>query len=473
MKHVVLLVLPIILSLFVSSAQFPVVLTQEMLDKKGDVFSVKRNYNLGGKTLTLPKGKKLVFKGGSLDGGEIVGNQSGIQVDQGKPAFGTNLVISGTWDVREAYDSWFDFDSSEDFVSNQIISNLLSFTDDESPCHIFFNEDRTYFFEQPYKDRADIGNMVSSKVVNGKVQRDFSEILEDSFSFLRIFTIPSNTHITINSRLKMLPTSLGAYFVFWEYGKKNVKIDGTGEISGDNDWHKYDTPFSDSSKSYYGEWGNLFRCIKCSDFTFKDITVSDSFGDCIYYAGSRFENEQTPRWSSNLFIENVKVLRARRNGVAIGARNVVIRGCHFESCGTASVKGTQPKSGIDFEPDGIATYPEVGNENVLMENCSFNDNYFDVASFKNNLNSFGKLATTIRDCVFHSPLKIQDTSWMLFENCYIPFLYNTEDNSSNMLYSRHMEFLNCEFGELDMSTVSRGKNVSNKFTNCRFNTALK
>ena len=471
MKRVVLLVLPIILSSYVASTQLRIVLTQEMLNGKGDVFSVKRDYDLDGKTLTLPKGKKLVFKGGSLDGGVIVGNQSGIQVDQSRPAFGKNLVISGTWDVREVYDSWFDFDPSEDFVSNQIINNLLAFTDDESPCHIFFNEDRTYFFELPYKGRADVGNMVPSKVVNGKTKRNYSEIFEDSFSFLRIFTIPSNTHVTINSKLKMLPTNLGAYFVFWEYGKQNIRIDGKGEISGENDWHKYDTYFSDAKS--YGEWGNLFRCLKCSGFSFKDITVSDAFGDCIIYSGSRYADEKDERWSSDLTLENVKVLRARRNGVAVGARNVIIRGCHFEGCGTKQVRGTSPRCGIDFEPDGIASFPEVGNENVLMENCTFKDNYYDVSTFKNNLNSYGKVATTVRNCIFHSPLRLQDTSWMLFENCYIPFLYNTKDKSSKMLYSTHMTFKNCEFGELDMSTVVRGKIHSNKFVDCKYNTAPK
>ena len=438
----------VLLVLFVCLAsidmQVPMsVLTEAMLKESNGVFIVKKSYSLLGKKIEVPNGLKLVFEGGSIDNGTLIGNNTVVEVNQKRPAFGLDIVITGTWNVPEVRDGWFDFNPSQDYVSNQIINNILSFSNDSTLCHIIFEEDRRYFFELPYKGRADIGDMISYRIVDGKKKRNYSEIINDEYDFLRIFTIPSNTHMTVNNTLKMLPTGLGAYFVFWEYGKENITIDGTGTIAGDNDWHRYDSPFS--GKKHYGEWGHIFKCIRCDGFTFKDITLSDSFGDCIMYSGSRYPDEKNSRWASNLIIENVKIIRARRNGVAVGARDVIIRNCYFEDCGSKKVKGTSPRCAVDFEPDRIKTFPETGNQNVLMENCTFKDNYFDVSSYMNNLKDYGSIATTIKNCHFHSMIRIQATYWMRFENCYIPFVYNTKDSRSFILYSRHIEFVDCEF----------------------------
>ena len=470
MRRFFIFFLPFLSILAMSVGPLPDVLTQEMLDRGGNTFVVRKNYGLDGKTLTLRPGQTLVFAGGGLDKGEIVGDHSGIRMNQSRPAFGVDLVISGVWDVAEVHDGWFSFDPSPEFVSNRIIGNLLAFSNDETPCHIFFEEDRTYYFELPYKGRADIGEMVTFRMVDGAKKRNYMDILNSDYDYLRIFTIPSNTHLTVKNRIKMLPTKVGAYFVFWEYGKSNITVDGGGTISGDNDWHRYEKAFAGSK--YYGEWGQIFCCFRCHDFIFRDITLTDAFGDCILYMGSDRSWEKGEKWASGLTLERVNILRARRNGVSVGARDVVIRNCRFESCGNASVKGTSPRSGIDFEPDGITKYSEIGNQNVLMENCTFKDNYYDVGSFRNNLDAYGKIATTIRNCHFYSPLKIEGTNWMRFENCYIPFLHNSKYKTSRLLYSYHMEFINCEFGELDDVSVNRAKALANKFVNCKFNTAV-
>ena len=454
---------------FTVSMQAPTtVLTEAMLNNSKSVFIVNKDYTLEGRTIVMPIGKKLVFSSGSLNNGTLIGRKTEIQVNQTTPAFGKDIIIDGDWDVAEVKDSWFDFDTSPEFVSNQIIKNLLAFSNDSTFCHIIFDENRVYYFELPYKGRPDLGNTVSYRIVDGKKKRNYAELYNEEYSFLRIFTIPSNTHLTVNNTMKMLPTSVGAYFVFWEYGKENVTIDGSGIISGDNDWHRYDYPFK--GKTYFGEWGHIFKCIRCSNFTFKDITLSDAFGDCLIYSGSYYPNEPDSRWASNLTMNNVKILRARRNGVAVGARHVRIENCHFEGCGTKQIKGTPPRCAIDFEADQLKKYPEIGNQDVLMENCSFKDNYFDLSSYNNCMKDYGKTATVIRNCKFTSKIRIQAVYWMKFENCYIPFVYNTKDSRSVMLFSRHMEFINCEFGEYDTSIIGKASKVYNKYTNCKFNT---
>ena len=220
MKHL-LLSLAFICSVIPALAMGRVtrILTQEMVNVGTEYFYVRENYSLAGATITIPQGKVLVFSGGSIDGGNIVGTGTSILMKQKRPAFGVNLVISGTWSVPEVHDGWFYFDNSAGFVSNQIIKNILALSNDETPCHIFFEEKRTYYFELPYKERKILGGMVSVRDVNGETKRNYSDFYEERFSFLRIFTIPSNTHLTVNNKLKMLQMFLLRYHNIFEERK--------------------------------------------------------------------------------------------------------------------------------------------------------------------------------------------------------------------------------------------------------------
>lgn len=445
------------------------VLTQEMLNSARNSFVINSDYTLLGNTVVVPDGLTLVFSGGSVDHGELRGSNSKVSVKGSQPVFGLDIKISGTWDVPEVHDGWFAFNDEEDFASNQIIHNILAFSNDEIPCHVFFEEKRTYYFELPYKGRTDLANLLSFKMVDGKKKRNYSELNNDEYAYLRIFTIPSNTHLTVNNTLKMLPTNQGAYFVFWEYGKEKVIVDGVGTIAGDNDWHRYDSPFL--GKNYFGEWGHVFCCLRCNDFSFKDITVSDAFGDCIYYSGSYYPHEKNSRWASNLTMENVKILRARRNGVAVGARHVRISKCHFEGCGTKEVNGTRPQCAIDFEPDYVLNFREIGNQDAIMDSCTFVGNEYDFGSSMNNLPSYGSLATVISNCYFTSEIKISATYWMRFENCHIPLMKKRDDR--DIYYSRFIDFVNCEFEQSSTAVRAFFKKEDNKFINCKFGVGKK
>lgn len=445
------------------------VLTQQMLDSARETFVVNKDFRLFGQKVVVPDGVCLRFSGGTINDGELCGTNSRIEIQGEGPVFGLDLKISGTWDVPEVHDGWFAFDDTPKAVSNQLINNMLAFSNDDSPCHLFFEEDRTYYFELPYKGRANLGETLSIAVVDGEKKRLYSELINEDYSFLRIFTIPSHTHLTVNNTLKMLPTNVGAYYIFWEYGKEDVTIDGKGTIAGDNDWHLFDAPFT--GKGYFGEWGHIFKCIRCKDFTFKDITLSDSFGDCIIYSGSSYPDEPNKRWASNLTMENVKILRARRNGVAVGARHVRIKKCYFEGCGTESVNGTPPRCAIDFEPDYVRNYRSIGNQDAVMDSCTFVGNARDLVSSMNNLPSYGSLATVVRNCYFTSEIKISATYWMRFENCHIPLMKKREDR--DIYYSRFIDFVNCEFEQSSADVRAFFKKEDNKFINCRFEVGKK
>lgn len=443
------------------------ILKMKILPRNYSKLIIDTKCDLGGDDLILPLGAELMIEEkGYIDNGGIRGNNSLLTVVSANPAIGLNVLISGNWINAEVYDSWFDFNDSPNFVSNYIIENIFSLTDDFHFCHIYFQTDRTYLFELPYKGETNLGDKLPFSMVGKTKKRKYADLYKDEYDYIRIFTIPSNTHLTIQNHLRMLPTNQGAYFVFWEYGKENVIIDGQGSISGDVREHIYNSPFVKGS-NYYGEWGHIFCCRVCTNFQFRDITIENSFGDCILYTAD-YTNEKLPhRLSKGLIVENVKIKYARRNGIAIGAQNVMIQNSLFEGCGIDSIRGTAPKAGIDFEPDGVRYYPETGNNDVYMRDCTFINNKYDVSSTFNNLITFNKIATRISNCVFTAPLRLNTTNWIEFVNCTIPEITNYQDEITEKCPVRHLVFKNCIIKK--MPSILLTPSWKNSFLQCSIN----
>lgn len=438
-------------------------LTQAIVNKKSGTFVITRNYDLDGKTIVFPKGLVVKFQGGEIDNGTLVGTNTKIQIDKNACVFGKKIKIQGSWSVKEIYDKWFEFDSDKRFISNQLIKNILSLSNDEEFCHIYFNEDRIYYFNLQTQRAPNIGNGLPFN--KEKKKHNYSELFGERYADYHIFIIPSNTWVTINSKLQMLPTNQGLYFVFWECGKKNVTIDGKGSISGDGMAHLYTDSFFKRS-SYYGEWGYIFKCLKCENFVFKDIELSDSFGDLLSYGCYPVEDNTVERGSNKLLVENVKFIRARRNGISVTARDVTIRRCLFQDCGIDEIRGTAPRAAIDFECDQILQFPGIGNENVLMENCIFNNNKHDVSATNVNVPNYGKTAVTIQNCYFSSPLRLNATpQWIMFENCTIPSFTNRKEVIDKSSPIRYVEFRNCSITK--MPKLMFTQSWHNKFVNCK------
>lgn len=443
------------------------VLTQSMIDNSPNRFVVRTDYVLNGENITFPNDYVLKFSGGTIDNGTIIGKNTKIIASKDKIILGIDIKIEGSWNVDVIYDTWFRFNKGRGFVSNTIIKNILSLADDNYKSHIYFSKGRTYYFDLPYKGRADLGEVISYNIVDKKKKRNYNELYGEKFDDLKVFTIPSNTTITLDAELCLNPTKQGVYFIFWEYGKKNITIEGSGIIRGDSQKHIFAETFNSDSK-YYGELGNIINCFKCSNFIIKGITVADAFGDCIVYQGSNLPEEKGQRWANGLILENVKILNARRNGVTIGARNVSIKNCYFSGCGSDIIRGTPPRSAIDFEPDDLDIYPDLYIEGVVMQDCVFENNYIDVNSYKVTKEDLGHPAVTIRNCSFHSPIHINTSSWMRFENCYIERFYTVNNKASVFVGTNDFSFVNCTFGNLQRNLQTKvylqGRN---KFKNCK------
>lgn len=433
-----------ILSIFVVSYGFATCAMKSTRASVPDTIYVDSKKDLKGRTWKLPKNKILVVRNhGLLCNGTLQGTNSQLYVEGNKVGIAKNIVIAGTWKNKTIHDSWFEFDANPQFNSTPLIKNILSLTNDEDSCHIIFDADRVYMVEHTYKGKVNFSDQISYEIdKNGKKKRNYLDLYTDKLAYTRLFMIPSNTHITMNNRIELKGTRMGVYFMFWQYGKENITIDGTGSFSGDMLSHKYDYTMIEGDR-YWGEWGFVFRFSACRNITIKNVLVENAFGDCIIVCADYWNKNVKDRVSRNITIENVTIRKARRNGIAIAAKNAVIRNCTFESCGIDEIKGTAPRAAIDFEPDGIKDYPEIGNENVVMENCKFHNNKHDVSSTHNNLKEYGRVATIIRNCDFSAPIRLNSANWIQFENCHIPDFTTHRGDVCAEEPIRYISFVNC------------------------------
>lgn len=432
---------------------------QNKFKKANVIYKITKDYDLDGSALIIPVGCTLDFQGGSFANGTIQGHYTKIKAPE-KVIFKSDIIIDGDWDIQDIYDEWFEFDPTPEAISNNVIKNILALSNDNINNTIHFEADRTYYFELPYKGRANLGD---------GVRPDYWKLNTEEYSFLRIFTgVTSNTHLIFNNTLQMIPTNQGAYFIFHIESKENIQISGTGTINGDAKDHLYTDPFA--GNNYYGEWGHVLNFRSCNNIIIRDITVGYAFGDGIALGNATYNNNGTKAAglaTKNVTVDGVKVLYARRNGISLGGNNYSITNVYFEGNGSDTIRGTAPMAAIDFENDYVDIEPSGLCKNVSMSNCKFKDNKYDVSStIRDDLYEVprGELVN-ISDCNFTSPLRLNRTNGLTFSNCHIVGITNVDNSIAAWYVSKDLVFSNCIFDELNPYLAISAEEQDKKFIN--------
>lgn len=433
---------------------------QNKFNKPNTIYKVTKDLDLNHCVLTIPEGCTLQFDGGTISNGSLSGNFTKIITDSSTVIFGQQIHIEGSWDIADIYDEWFWFDTDPSYISNDTIKNILALSNDSINNTIHFDANRTYYFELPYKGRANLGD---------DVRPDYWKLNTPDYDFLRIFTgVTSNTHLIVNNTLQMLPTNQGAYFIFQIENKENITISGTGAINGDAKDHLYTDPFAGTD--YYGEWGHVLNFRSCNNVVVRDITIGYAFGDGIALGNAAYNNngvKEAGLATKNVTIDAVKVLYARRNGISLGGNNYTITNVYFEGNGSDTIKGTAPMAAIDFENDYVDIEPSGLCTNVSMNNCKFKDNKYDVSStIRDDLYEVprGELVN-ISDCNFTSPLRLNRTNGLTFSNCHIVGITNVDNSIAAWYVSKDLVFNNCVFDELNPYLAISAEEQNKKFIN--------
>lgn len=433
---------------------------QNKFNKPNTIYKVTKDLDLNHCVLTIPEGCTLQFDGGTISNGSLSGNFTKIITDSSTVIFGQQIHIEGSWDIADIYDEWFWFDTDPSYISNDTIKNILALSNDSINNTIHFDANRTYYFELPYKGRANLGD---------DVRPDYWKLNTPDYDFLRIFTgVTSNTHLIVNNTLQMLPTNQGAYFIFQIENKENITISGTGAINGDAKDHLYTDPFAGTD--YYGEWGHVLNFRSCNNVVVRDITIGYAFGDGIALGNAAYNNngvKEAGLATKNVTIDAVKVLYARRNGISLGGNNYTITNVYFEGNGSDTIRGTAPMAAIDFENDYVDIEPSGLCTNVSMNNCKFKDNKYDVSStIRDDLYEVprGELVN-ISDCNFTSPLRLNRTNGLTFSNCHIVGITNVDNSIAAWYVSKDLVFNNCVFDELNPYLTISAEEQNKKFIN--------
>ena len=82
------------------------ILTQGMISNPNTIYIIQYDYDLNGAEIIISEGCVLDFQGGSLNNGNIIGNNTAIKAELVK-IFGLNINISGNWNIPEIYSEWF------------------------------------------------------------------------------------------------------------------------------------------------------------------------------------------------------------------------------------------------------------------------------------------------------------------------------------------------------------------------------
>ncbi len=85
--------------------EFRNILTEVMLNQSNTIYEIRYDFDLNGETIEIQKGCKLIFGGGYLKNGNIVGNQSFIESNSRRIFF--NIVLLGTWSFENIIVEWF------------------------------------------------------------------------------------------------------------------------------------------------------------------------------------------------------------------------------------------------------------------------------------------------------------------------------------------------------------------------------
>lgn len=288
-------------------------LTQSMISKENTIYIVQYSYNLNGQTITIPSGCVLLFEGGSISNGNIIGTNTTIV---GNPEIFNLITISGTWLNKEVYSNYFK--GSDSYVLTNVC-NLCK------------------------------GNIFTTLYIEDKIFE-----IQLTSAYTDVLILPSKTKLVTNATIKLIANNLDNYNIVSIRGVSNVSVKGLTVI-GDVQTHTGTT----------GEYGHGISIFNSQNIILENVTSSYCWGDGIYIA----VGSTTNTGNANIIINNAQCNYNRRQGISIiQGEGIKISNSRFDN--TGQINGTAPMAGCDIEPNNL----NQTLKNIEFFNCKFTNN---------------------------------------------------------------------------------------------------
>lgn len=408
------------------------VLTAAMLSSANTEYYIQYDYDLKGATVTLPANVTLIFIGGSIKNGTLIGNNTRIEAKRGVIIF-DNITIQGTWDVDIAYSSWFKT-WKRGYKIASVTENVGTLYDG-ADGNYYQLEDLTYLRNPStgiydYYVTSTLGdnNTITSESVKVKkmsygtfrIEGDDTNYIaykptypgasEDEVPFDSTPYAQYDDTATIQSlldiRAKKIIIEEGVYMINCLAATSWDNINGL-YFDAQNDceivfegWLK---AIPNSSVRYNmfdvigcknikitgkggiqgdllehldneGEYGHLLSVSNTKGMLVENITLAYAWGDCAYnHWWSHGRTNIIPRGNDQGFhtYKNVRFIYGGRTGLVYErGDNIIVDNCYFY--GTGRVRGKATNSAVDIEPFNYADTPKR-----YVKNYEFKNNYFE------------------------------------------------------------------------------------------------
>lgn len=289
-------------------------------------YIIRERLDLKGKEFVVPNNSRLVFEGGCLSTGTVIGKETTIQAE--KILVFENVTLSGSWINKEVYSEWLDFVEGKEVDNARNFKNLMLLCTGDKMTHLYMQQGVFY-----------------CSVVTGSSN----------------IKVPSNVYWHNSASIRQLLTDSPKFGFVLLQKCDNVTIDG-GEFVGDVQSHIG----SD------GEWGHGIKVAGASNVVLKNFVSREFWGDGIDLIEGEYNGTLRAGVGpcNKVTIDNVKCLYNRRQGLSIEAAwNVVVKNSEFAF--TGKYKITSPGAGVDIEP---WCTNETKIENIEFFNCFVHNN---------------------------------------------------------------------------------------------------
>lgn len=272
--------------------------------------------NLRGKRLTMPSDCILEFEeGGRITSGYLTGNNTKI-VGKTEGIF-NDTNISGSFDVPN--------------ISTNMFVNVT--------------------YDNALKDVMALASQNVQNTVTIEALPEGKTYKVSTSEGPDIVRVPSNTDVVLHGTVQLAANSEESYSIFYTNLAENVTFSGDGTIIGDRATHT----------GTKGEWGMGINVVGSKKVHITGLTIRDCWGDCIYVGRSNGVESQ------DVTIDNCLLTGSRRQGISVVAcYNSVMKDLEIRD-----IRGTDPQSAIDVEPNSGDTCTGVWIQNVKVRNCYF------------------------------------------------------------------------------------------------------